>query len=236
MKKAVILTVIIGLLVPCAFAGTMGEINDAVEKKMREINSSGKSGQNVTEIKFKRATPTPVSTSTITPDKVGAIGTLSALNIAGGIFEGGIIGMTIGLAGYSQSMNRNIDPVIYGSLAGTLVGAVLGAGLSVAQTITGRYSMSDDYGLDLLGGLFIGSAIGSAAGILNWQRTGHMENVSEGCGWGALAGTIASAVVATVECFLPENVRGGSMYDGGTHASIIDTGNGTTVIALNLTY
>jgi hypothetical protein len=237
MKKTLVFTAVIALLVPCVFAGTMGTINEAVDKKMREINSGNKTGQNVQEIKFKKATPTPVATNVITPQQVGYVGTLSILNISAGIFQGGIIGMTIGLAGYSQSMNRNIDPVIYGSVIGTVTGATLAVALSVAETITGKYYMSDDYGFDLLGGFVMGSMLGAAAGTLNWQRTGHLENISEGAGWGALGGSIAGLILGTVESFfVPENIRGGSFYDGGTHASVLQTGYGTTILAYNFSY
>ena len=34
--------------------------------------------------------------------------------------------------------------------------------------------MSDDFGLDIFGGMLVGVAVG---GAINWQRTGHLENV-----------------------------------------------------------
>jgi hypothetical protein len=237
MKKALVLMAVIVLFVPCIYAGVMGTINDDVEKMMRQINSSGKTGQNVQEIKFKRKTNEPAAAATETPVKIGFIGTLSALNITAGIFEGGILGMTVGLVGYSQSLNRNINPVIYGSVIGTITGAVAAAGLSVAETITGRYSMSDDYGLDIFGGMLVGVAIGSAAGVLNWQRTGHMENVSEGAGYGVTVGALGGLAVAIAETFMPESLRGGGgTYDTGSHASLIAPYCGTTVLCYNFKY
>lgn len=237
MKKALVLSAVLVLLVPCIFAGTMGNINAEVERKMNEINKSGKTGQNVQEIKFKKRGVEPVGTATPPPAKAGYIATLSALNITAGIFEGGILGMTVGLIGYSQSMNRNIDPVIYGSVIGTVAGAVAAVGLSVAETITGRFYMSDDYGLNIFGGVIIGTTIGAAAGTINWQRTGHMENISEGAGYGAATGAMAGLVLAVIETVLPENLRGGGMTgDGGSHASIIYPYAGTAVLCYNFKY
>jgi hypothetical protein len=237
MKKTLVLTAIMLIFVPCIFAGTLGVINEAVEKKMREINNSGKTGQNVQEIKFKRGGVQPVAEATVTAEKIGYIGTLSALNITAGIFEGGILGMSVGLIGYSQSLNRNIDPVIYGSVIGTVTGAVCAVGLSVAQTITGRFSMSDDFGLDIFGGMLVGASVGAAGGVLNWQRTGHSENISEGAGWGALGGSVAGLIVAIVESIMPEALRGGGgTPETGSHASIIQTSGSTTVLCYNFKY
>ena len=118
-----------------------------------------------------------------------------------------------------------------------MAGAASAIGLSVAETITGRYSMSDDYGYDIFGGMLVGVAVGGAAGAINWQRTGHLENVSEGMGYGAVIGALGGLATAIGETFLPESLRGGGgTYDTGSHALLLQPYSGTTVLCYNFKY
>ena len=69
MKKALVLMAVMVLFVPCIYASTMSNIMDDVDKAMNRINTSGKTGQNVQEIKFKRRGVEPVAGAAVTPRK-----------------------------------------------------------------------------------------------------------------------------------------------------------------------
>lgn len=235
MKQVLAIAVISFFIIPAAYAATAGSINDAVEKKMREINASGKTGPFVEEIKMKRGSRQE-TTTVATNDKSNYIGTLSALNIVGGIFEGGVLGTGIGLIGYSQSMNRDTKPLINGAIIGTVAGAVLGVTLSLVELGTQRHSASDDMGFDIAGGTIVGAALGSAGGIISWGKTKDLENISEGTGYGIAIGALCGMILGIVESFIPENIRGGETIQGGSHAFIRQLDANTTVLSCNFTY
>jgi ABC-type Fe3+-siderophore transport system permease subunit len=234
MKKLVILLfAAVVLSVPC-LADTMGSINDAVDKKMKDINSSGKTGPFVNEIKINKNAKTETAPAEESP-KSGYIATLSALNIVGGIFEGGVVGTGCGLIGYSQSFNRDTKPLINGAIIGTASGATLAAVLSFVQLGTSRQSSSDDLGFDIIGGTLMGGLLGSAGGVISWGKTTDMENISEGTGYGIAIGSICGLIMGIVESLLPEGLRGGQTIQGGSHAYIQQL-DGTTIVSCNIQY
>jgi hypothetical protein len=203
---------------------------------MDRINKSGTSGKNMEkEIiinKNKKKTvekPLANTTNARTFDMVS----LAELNIFGGIFEGGVIGAGIGLNSYSKSMNTDKKPLVTGALIGTFTGAGLAAGLSLWQSVSKRYSSSDDFGYDLIGGSVIGACLGAAGGSISYGKTGHLENVSEGAGLGIAIGAGLGLVLGAVEAVIPEEYRGVS---GKLHVFNIQQLDGTTVVSCNIKY
>ncbi|HDQ26241.1 MAG TPA: hypothetical protein ENN43_05780 [bacterium] len=207
MKKLLIFAVIMAVSAGYVYSATATRIDDEVRRKMDEIEKSGKKGTPVEkEITIKRGAKKeePVTSGV---RESAYIQTLAALNITGGIIEGGMIGAACGLIGYSQSMNRDVNSLTTGAIIGSSVGAGLGAILSIIQANTQRYSASNDFGYNLLGGLFIGSVFGAAGGAISYGRTKDLENVSEGIGYGAAIGSSLGFILAFVEMMLPEELR-----------------------------
>jgi hypothetical protein len=189
----------------------MSIIQQKVQQELDQISRNGKSGQNVDkEIVIdkygKKAKPEePVAVAT--PQGYD-MGSLAAMNIIGGLFEGGIIGASCGLIGYSKSMNTDVKPLVIGTVTGAFSGAGLGAVLSLVQTTTKRYSSSDDLGYDIAGGTVLGTVLGTAGGMISYGKTRHLENVSEGIGYGVAFGAGLGLALGVVESLLPEYYRG----------------------------
>jgi hypothetical protein len=234
MKKVTALVITMVLIAFYAFAGVAGSIDAEVQKKMDMIKNSKSTGPFVDEIKFKKAAPQESPVAEATP--TGYMGSLSALNIMGGIFEGGIVGAGCGLIGYSQTKNRDNHPLINGAVAGTISGASLAVILSLVELSSKRLSSSDDFGFDIIGGTFAGAALGAAGGTISYGKTTHTENISEGIGYGIAAGSAAGLIIGFIEFLLPESVRGGPTVTGGTHAYIRQLDANTTVISCNINY
>jgi hypothetical protein len=233
MRKVAVLAITIAMIAPCIFAGVAGTIDQEVQKKMDAIKNSKSTGPYVDEIKFKKAVPEQAPVAEAAPS--GYMGSLSALNIMGGVFEGGVIGTGCGLIGYSQTKNRDANPLINGAIAGTISGASMAVILSIVELSSKRLSSSDDFGFDIMGGLVMGGVLGAAGGTISYGKTTHSENISEGVGYGIAAGSIAGLIIGVVEFLLPESVRGGPSI-GGTHAYIMQLDADTTVISCNIKY
>lgn len=232
MKKVTVLAAMLALVISPVFAGVAGTIDQDVQKEMDRIKNSGGNGQFVNEINYQKAAPQQTTTTEAMP--TGHVGTLSALNIIGGIFEGGLVGTGCGLLGYSQTMNRDNRPLINGAVAGTISGASLSVILSVVE-IQSRRTAADYFGYDILGGLGMGAVLGAAGGTISYERTRHLENISEGVGYGVAVGSAAGFILGLVEFLLPESISGGSVI-GGTHAYINQLDANTTVLSCNIPY
>ncbi len=248
MRKITAITLVISILIsPLAFAADapkpsttpskMSIIEQKVQEKLDVINRAGTTGQNVEkEITFdkykkKAVEEKPLADMSNAP-KFDMI-TLAQLNVFAGFFEGGLIGAGIGLIGYSKSMNTDRRPLVAGSIAGLFTGAGLAAGLSLWQSISKRYSSSDDYGYDLIGGTVVGACIGAAGGLISYGKTRDLENVSEGMGWGVLVGATLGLALGTIETFIPEEYRGMSLK---LRAFNIEQRNDATVLSCNIKY
>jgi hypothetical protein len=253
MKKTIAIIVIMSFFVsPVLFAADtakasstpapeltpskMSIIQQKVQAEMDRINKSGKGGQNVDkEIvvdKYKKKTTEKPAEDTSNTPKFDMV-TLSELNIFGGMFEGGLIGTTIGLVGYSKSMNTDRRSLVTGALIGTFSGAGIAAGLSLYQSISQRYSSSDDYGYDLIGGTMVGAFLGMGGGFISYGKTRHLENVSEGIGWGVLFGACLGLTLGTIETVIPEEYRG---ISGKLRAFNIEQQGSATVLSCNFKY
>jgi hypothetical protein len=225
MKKVFIFAIIISFVFSMrAFSQdktnqkTIDKINTEVEKKMEQIRNSGKKGPFVEEIKIKKGVKKEEINTEIIPEKSGYIGVLSTLNIIGGIFEGAIIGAGCGLIGYAQLDNRDANPLINGAIIGAGTGFALSSVLSLVQLNSKKYIASDDFGLNLIGGAILGGMLGAAGGAISFGNTDRMEDVTLGIGYGTAIGSAAGFILAIVEYFLPENIRGGAGYGGSGRA------------------
>lgn len=252
MKKISLLTVIMALIAVSFARGAvsnsaasspaasttpqtsdMSIIKQKVQNELDRINKHGQSGQNVeqeiTIDKYgKKAKPEePVVVAT--PVGYDA-GTLAAMNIIGGLFEGGIIGAGTGLIGYSGSMNTDVRSLVTGTVAGAFTGAGLGAVLSLLQTTNHRYSSSDDLGYDIAGGTVIGTILGAAGGVISYGKTRHLENISQGMGYGVAAGAVCGLTLGIIESLLPEYYRGET--EKIRAMNIYETGS-TTMLSCN---
>ncbi|MCE5300134.1 MAG: hypothetical protein LLG37_04575 [Spirochaetia bacterium] len=190
----------------------MTTIKEKIQKNMDAINKKPGKGAAVQEIevnRFKKKAGKEEEQKVSTGPVVD-MGNLTLLNITGGLFEGGLIGAGSGLIWYSRGMNRDPEPIIAGAIAGMCTGAGLGAFLSMYQTVTKRYVASDDFGYDLMGGVICGIAIGGAGGLISYAKTEDTENISEGMGYGVLAGAVLGLTLGIVETVLPEEYRGAS--------------------------
>ncbi len=240
MKKLFIITSFLFIFAAGALHAetTYKSIQDEVEKKMKMIREGGGSGQVVEEIKIdKRKKYRSKKKKKITkkPENTGYIGNLSALNIVAGMFEGGIIGAGCGLIGYSRTMNTDNMHLIKGAIIGTSAGLIMGAALSGFEAATQRYSASDDFGYNLLGGMVVGSILGAGGGAISYAKTDDLENVSEGMGYGIAFGAAGGFILALVEVFLPEKYRGGGAY-GGEHSLKIKNDGKNSYLSYNIEY
>lgn len=220
---------------PTPIGSAANVLDQKIQEKMDYIKNFGKGTGTVTkeinvqDLKKTKPVATPVSKEA--DDKWS---TLSALNIVGGMFEGGLVGGGIGLIGYSQSMNRNIDPVINGAVIGTVSGGILGGILSIYEVQTKKDYASDDLGFDIGIYTVIGSALGGAGGVISWGKTDDLENVSEGAGWGIMIGATVGIIMGVIEAVvLPAEMRG-RLYEG--HAMNIQMMDDTPVVACALQF
>jgi hypothetical protein len=225
MKKVIVLIILINFsFVLTIFSQenksqkTIERIDSEVEKKMEQIRNSGKTGPFVEEIKIKKGVKKEEVKAEIVQDKSRYIGVLSTLNIVGGIFEGSIIGAGCSLIGYAQLNNRDATPLVNGAIIGAGTGAALASVLSLVQLNNRRYSASDDFGLNLIGGAILGGMLGAAGGAISFGHTNRMEDVTQGIGYGVVFGTISGLILAVVELILPEDLRGGAGYGGSERA------------------
>lgn len=250
MRKILVYTMVFSLLLsPVAFsassstaaatptANKMNEIERKIQEKLDAIQKGGKSDKTTeTEItidRYKKKTPTPEPTPETAAPGGYDIGTLTSMNIIGGLFEGGIIGAGSGLLWYSKGGNRDTRPLVTGTIIGMFSGMALGACLSLYQTTSKRYSASDDYGYDLGGGTIVGVLMGAAGGFISYGRTGDLENVSEGIGYGVIVGAAMGLILGTVETFIPEQYRG---MTGKLRALNIQDMDGSTVVSCNMSF
>lgn len=249
MKKMLVFAMIFSLLLaPVAFSASstpvksatsdkMNEIQKKIQDKLDAISRGGKSDKTtekeiiIDRYKKKTAVPEAVTDTVIATGY--DMGTLASMNIIGGLFEGGIIGASCGLIGYSKNMNRDTKPLVTGVIIGMFTGMALGAGLSLYQTTSKRYSASDDYGYDIIGGTLIGVLIGTAGGLISYGKTRHLENVSEGIGFGTAIGAALGLTLGTVETFIPEQYRGMTSRLRAMNIQQIDGG---TVLSCNLDF
>lgn len=250
MKKMLISIMIFSLLfAPIIFSaaastpqtaatpGKMIEIQQKIQERLDQISKGGKSDK-VTEkeiaidrYKKKTVVPEPVSETAVVTGY--DMGTLASMNIIGGLFEGGIIGAGCGLLGYSKNMNRDTKPLVTGTIIGMFTGMALGAGLSLFQTVSKRYSSSDDYGYDLAGGTLLGVLLGAAGGLISYGKTRRLENVSEGMGYGVIFGAGMGLILGSIETFIPEQYRG---MTGKLRAMNIQDIDGSTVLSCNMSF
>ncbi|MEI7542517.1 MAG: hypothetical protein WCJ94_04625 [bacterium] len=214
----------------------MTEIQQKIQDKMDKINKDDKTVAPVAkEIIVEKNIVKPVlevAPVAVTP-KVFDMGTLAAMNIIGGLFEGGLIGAGCGLIGYSKNMNLNTQPLVTGTLAGMFTGMTLGAALSIYQANSKRYSASDDFGYDIVGGTILGILLGSAGGFISYGKTHDLENVSEVIGYGVAIGAGLGLVLGVVETFIPEQYRGTTEK---LKAMNIQNLNGSTVLSCNIKF
>ena len=249
MRKILVYTVVFSLLLsPVAFsasataaatptANKMNEIERKIQEKLDAIQKGGKSDKTTeTEItidRYKKKTPTPVPTPELAAPGGYDMGTLASMNVIGGLFEGGIIGAGSGLLWYSKGKNRDTKPLVTGTVIGMFSGMALGAVLSLYQTTSKRYSASDDYGYDLGGGTLVGILMGAAGGFISYGKTGDLENVSEGIGYGVIVGATMGLILGTIETFIPEQYRG---MTGKLRALNIQDMDGSTVVSCNMSF
>jgi hypothetical protein len=187
-------------------------INKKVQERMDQIKKAGKPSAYVTEIKIDRNKVNTEETKVPFPAAAEGSqeGNLAALNIIGGLFEGSIIGAGCGLIGFSQTKNRDINPLINGSIAGAIAGSSLAALLSLAEAGTKKYYASDDFGYNIITWTLLGAAAGSGGGAISYSSTKKLENISEGAGYGCAAGAFAGMTFGLIEFFAPEIQRGAS--------------------------
>ncbi len=250
MKKLLVSAMIFSLLfAPALFSAVasapdaaatpdkMTEIQKKIQDKLDAISKNGKSDKTTEkEIvidRYKKKTPVPEAVTDTVIATGYDMGTLASMNIIGGLFEGGVIGASCGLIGYSKGMNRDTKPLVTGTIIGMFTGMALGAGLSLYQTTSKRYSASDDYGYDLAGGTIIGVLIGTGGGLISYGKTRHLENVSEGMGYGVAFGAGMGLILGTIETFIPEQYRG---MTGKLRAMNIQDMDGSTVLSCNLEF
>jgi hypothetical protein len=219
LKKLIISIIALVFLAVSAIAETpqsgsdLEIINKKVQERMDQIKKAGKPSAYVTEIKIDK---TKVGVQENKGPAIPAAsegsqaGNLAALNIVGGLFEGSIIGAGCGLIGYSQTKNRDINPLINGSIAGAIAGSSLAAVLSMAEAGTKKYYASDDFGYNIIAWTLLGAAAGSGGGAISYSRTKNLENISEGAGYGCAAGALAGLTFGLIEFFVPESQRGAS--------------------------
>lgn len=209
----------------------MTEIQQKIQEKMDKINKDEKVVAPVEkEIIVKPVIE--VVPVTVTPQVVD-MGTLAAMNIIGGLFEGGIIGAGCGLIGYSKNMNLDTRPLVTGTLAGMFTGATFGAVLSIYQASSKRYSASDDLGYDIAGGTILGILLGTAGGFISYGKTHDLENVSEVIGYGVAIGAGLGLVLGAVKTLIPEQYRGTTEK---SKVMNIQNLNGSTVISCNIKF
>ncbi len=211
MKKKLFIIVIAIFWVLSLFAesgGTVDEINRLVREKMEVIKKSGSSLPNVKELPMKKGSAVSSQVSVIDSQKQFNMKELAMTNITGGIFEGGIIGAGCGLIGYAQTGNRDINPLINGAVAGTVSGALLASVLSIVQANTEKYYSSDDYGINLIQWVTAGAAAGAATGYFTYSSLKKTEVITENTGYGIAGGAFIGMVFATVEFFVPSELRG----------------------------
>jgi hypothetical protein len=253
-KTAVLLMIFFLLISPVAYCATsakidptptvqvssdkMGTIQKKIQERLDQISRGGKPDQaGEKEITIDRYKKKTTATPAVEPESAAPagydMGTLASMNIIGGLFEGGIIGASCGLIGYSKSMNRDVKPLVSGTVAGMFTGMGLGAVLSLYQTTSKRYSASDDYGYDLAGGTVLGAMVGIAGGFISYGKTRHLENVSEGIGYGVAFGAGLGLILGTLESFLPEQYRG---MTGKLRAMNLQEIDGSTVVSCNLNF
>jgi len=243
MKKLIIFISIILIFGGSLFAdSTYQGIQDEVQKKMDAIRNSGKKGPMVEEIKidkgyYKRKTPAKEETPASTEIPANYMGTLSAMNVVAGVFEGGLIGTAVGLIGYGQTRNIDRQPLISGAIAGVISGATIAVGLSFLELATGRESASQDFAYDILGGTGVGAFIGLGGGMVAYWNSGISEDMTTGIGMGAAIGATAGLIVAVIEFLLPEKYRGGGLSpDGKSHALNINVRDINTYLTYNFEY
>jgi len=215
----------------------MTQIQKKIKEELDAIQRGGKSDKTtekeiiIDRYKKKTAAPQAVTDTVIATGY--DMGTLASMNIIGGLFEGGIIGAGTGMLWYSKGMNKDTKPLVTGTIIGMFTGMALGAGLSLYQTTSKRYSASDDYGYDLLGGTLVGALLGTAGGFISYAKTRHLENVSEGMGYGVMFGAAMGLALGTVESFVPEQYRG---MTGKLRALNILDMDGSTVLSCNISF
>lgn len=238
MKKTLVLAALLIILTPLfsiAADSKYGTIKEEIQKKMDAIKKGGKTGETVKEeIKIDRYAPkepskTPVASATDKEQQA----TLTLMNVTAGIFQGAIAGTGVGMIEYSKNMNTRPMALINGAIIGSISGAGLAYGMSVIQLITKKEYISDDYGYGLLGGMGIGALIGGAGGFISYAKTDDLENVSEGMGWGIAVGSLFGLAIATVEFFLPEEMRA---VGGSKHAWHLEMQGDRLMAAVSLEY
>jgi len=154
-------------------------------------------------------------------------------NITGGIFEGAVIGAGCGLIGYGRTNNRDITPVINGSVYGLISGAVLASALSIVQANTGKYYASDDYGINLIQWVAAGAAAGGAVGYFTYGSLKNTEVITENTGYGIAGGALTGLIFATIEFMLPSELRGKT---GSGRAEIIPSGLNNLAVVYSVKY
>ncbi len=210
MKKLPVLVFIafFAVYAPLSAAGTVDTINQKVQEKLDAIKKAGDTGGPLAEeIKIDKSKAKQAIEDKKEPADY-EMGNLAAMNIVGGFFEGAIAGAGCGMIGYGQTKNRDINPLVNGSIIGGVSGAVLASVLSIAQMQTKKYYASDDYGINTAVWTVLGSAIGASGGALSYASTKQTEKITEGAGYGAAAGALTGIILSTVEFFAPENLRG----------------------------
>ena len=238
MKKVLVVASLLIVLTPLfllAEDSKYGTIKEEIQKKMDAIKKGGKTGENVKEeIKIDRYAPKqPAKTPTPSPTDREQQATLTLMNVTAGIFQGAIAGTGVGMIEYSKNMNTRPMALINGAIIGSLSGAGLAYGMSIVQLITKKEYISDDFGYGLLGGMGIGAIIGSAGGFISYAKTDDLENVSEGIGWGIAFGSLFGLAVATVEFFLPAEMRA---IGGSKHAWHLEIQGDAVMAAVSLEY
>ncbi len=161
-------------------------------------------------------------------------GTLIALNVAGGVFEGAIIGTGCGLLGYADFRNRDIAPLLNGAFIGLGAGVIGSTVLSLVELNVDKYYFSSDYGIDILGGCVIGSMLGTCGGVISYIKTKAGENILEGVGYGASIGTALGFVAAIVEMVIPSQYRGAEIREN--HALHLEFTPDATLLTYSIKY
>lgn len=221
---------------PTIETSKMSIIQQKVQQELDQISRDGKAGQNVDKeiiVDKYGKKPKPEEPAAVATPAGYDMGTLAAMNVIGGLFEGGIVGASCGLIGYSKSMNSDVKPLVVGTVTGAFTGAGLGAVLSLVQTTTKRYSSSDDLGYDIAGGTVLGTVLGAAGGVISYGKTRHLENVSEGMGYGVAFGAGLGLTLGIIESLLPEYYRGST--DKLRAINIYGT-QGGTMLSCNLQF